>query len=140
MTTAEFLQQQKQIEEDTENSAVSAYKRNNLQIESKIKLVEALYEGILTFNSNAIKSIEDGDIEKRVYWLNRTTAVITELMNALDLEAEGTIAEYLNGLYTQQLRYIFQANRDNSIEPIKMINNVVIGLLDAWREKNGLSN
>jgi len=140
MTTAEFLQQQKQIEEETENSAVSAYKRNNLQIESKIKLVEALYEGILTFNSNAIKSIEDGDIEKRVYWLNRTTAVITELMNALDLEAEGTIAEYLNSLYTQQLRYIFQANRDNSIEPIKMINNVVIGLLDAWREKNGLSN
>jgi flagellar protein FliS len=139
MTTAEFLQQ-KQIEEETENSAVSAYKRNNLQIESKIKLVEALYEGILTFNSNAIKSIEDGDIEKRVYWLNRTTAVITELMNALDLEAEGTIAEYLNSLYTQQLRYIFQANRDNSIEPIKMINNVVIGLLDAWREKNGLSN
>ncbi len=138
MTTAEFLQQQKRIEEETENTAVSAYKRNNLEIQSKIKLVEALYEGILNFNSNAIKSIEDGDIEKRVYWLNRTTAVFTELMNALDMEAEGTINEYLNGLYTQQLRYLFEANKNNSIESIKIINKVVIGLLEAWREKNGL--
>jgi hypothetical protein len=56
MTTEELLKQQTQNnnEEDSENSAVVAYKKNNLQIESKIKLIESLYEGILQFNANAI--------------------------------------------------------------------------------------
>jgi flagellar protein FliS len=134
MTTEELLKQQQQTEDDGENSAVVAYKRNNLHIESKIKLVEALYEGLLNFNSNIIKAIEEGDVEKKIEWVNRSTSIIIELMNALDLDAEGSIADYLNRLYTQQLQYIFEANRDDDIEKVKTVNNVVRGLLDAWRE------
>jgi flagellar protein FliS len=139
MTTEERLRQQKQVEEDNENSAVTAYKRNNLHIESKIKLVEALYEGVLNFNSNFIKAIEDGDIEKKVYWANRSTSIIIELMNALDLDADGTVGDYLNRLYTHQLDQLYSANRDNNIEKIKSVNKVIMGLLEAWREANGLS-
>jgi flagellar protein FliS len=139
MTTEERLRQQKQVEEDNENSAVTAYKRNNLHIESKIKLVEALYEGVLNFNSNFIKAIEDGDIEKKVYWANRSTSIIIELMNALDLDADGTVGDYLNRLYTHQLDQLYSANRDNNIEKIKSVNKVIMGLLEAWRETNGLS-
>jgi len=133
MTTEDILRQ-KQAQEDDENSAVAAYKRNNLHIDSKIKLVEALYEGILKFNSNIIKAINENDVEKKVEWVNRSTAIFIELMNALDLEAEGTIGEYLNNLYTQQLQYLFEANRDNDVSKVELVNKVVQGLLDAWRE------
>ena len=139
MTTEELLRQQ-QVEDDSENSAVTAYKKNNLQIESKIKLVESLYEGILVFNSNIINAMEDEDIERKVNWINRSTAVFIELMNALDLDSKGTIAEYLNNLYAQQLTYLREANVEDDIEKIKLINNVVIGLLDAWRETNNIDS
>jgi flagellar protein FliS len=136
--TTEDLFKVKNAEEETENSAVTAYKKNNLQIESKIKLVQAMYEGILVFNANLIKAIEEGNVEDKVNWTNRSTDIFIELMNALDLDSEGTIAEYLNQLYGQQLTYLREANRDDDIEKVKLINNVVMGLLDAWREVNNI--
>ena len=140
MTTEELLnkQQNNSNEEDSENSAVLAYKKNNLQIESKIKLIESLYEGILQFNANAIKAIQENNVEKKVYWLQRTSSIFIELMNAIDLEAEGTISDYLYGLYGEQLKILFVANKANSIEDILTVNKVVIELLDAWRESNNL--
>lgn len=133
MTTEELLKQQQTTDEEN-NSAVQAYKRNNLHIESKIKLVEALYEGILRFNSNLIKAIEENDVEAKVEWANKSSSIFIELMNALDMDSEGTIAQYLHGLYSQQLRYLFEANRDNDIEKVELVNKVVRGLLEAWRE------
>jgi len=136
--TTEDLFKVKINDDDSENSAVIAYKTNNLQIDSKIKLIESLYEGILVFNANIIKSIKDNEIELKVDWVNRSTAVFIELMNALDLDSAGTIAEYLNNLYAQQLKYLREANKDNDIAKVKLVNNVVIGLLDAWRETNNI--
>ncbi len=133
MTTEELLKQQQTTDEEN-NSAVQAYKRNNLHIESKIKLVEALYEGILRFNSNLIKAIEENDVEAKVEWANKSSSIFIELMNALDMDSEGTIAQYLHGLYSQQLQYLFEANRDNDIEKVELVNRVVKGLLEAWRE------
>ena len=133
MTTEELLKQQQTTDEEN-NSAVQAYKRNNLHIESKIKLVEALYEGLLRFNSNLIKAIEENDVEAKVEWANKSSSIFIELMNALDMDSEGTIAQYLHGLYSQQLRYLFEANRDNDIEKVELVNKVVRGLLEAWRE------
>ena len=138
--TTEDLFKTKHQDDDAENSAVTAYKKNNLHIESKIKLVQSLYEGILIFNANIIKAMEDGDVEKKVNWVNRSTAIFIELMNALDLDSDGTIAEYLNNLYAQQLTYLREANRDNDIEKIELINNVIKGLLEAWRETNNIDN
>ena len=68
------------------NTAHNIYAQNNIGVESPIKLIEMLYEGILRFNAQAKKAIKDGDIEKRVYWINRSSAIITELISILDTE------------------------------------------------------
>ncbi len=47
------------------NLAYSAYSQNNVSIESSEKLIKMLYEGVLKFVSQAKRSIEDGDIEKK---------------------------------------------------------------------------
>lgn len=118
------------------NLALNAYNQNNVQVESPQRLIEMLYEGVLRFNTQAKKAILDDNIEKRVYWLNRSAAIFTELMNSLNLKTEGTTAAYLEGLYAFQLEKITQANMENSAEIIDTINVVVRGLLDAWREVN----
>ena len=116
------------------NLALNAYNQNNVQVESPHRLIEMLYEGILRFNTQAKKAMAEGDIEKRVYWLNRSAAIFTELMNALNHKQEGTTSEYLAGLYSYQLEQITLANMKESPEIIDQINKVVKGLLEAWRE------
>ncbi|WP_442765469.1 flagellar export chaperone FliS, partial [Sulfurospirillum cavolei] len=64
------------------NLAYSTYSQNNISIESPEKLIKMLYEGILRFASQAKRAIEDGNIEKRTYWINRTSAIFAELIHS----------------------------------------------------------
>ena len=114
--------------------AYNTYAQNDVGIESPQKLVEMLYEGILRFNMQAKRSIENDDIEKRTYWNNRSSAILTELLNTLDMERGGETSHYLQGLYTHQLQTLALANTENSVERINEVNKVVKGLLEAWRE------
>lgn len=115
------------------NLAYREYSQNNIGIESPQKLIEMLYEGVLRFNVQAKKAINDGNIEKKVYWINRSIAVITELINTLD-KTQGNVANYLNGLYQYQINLLVQANIDNDTSKLDIVNNVFKGLIEAWRE------
>ena len=101
------------------NLALNAYNQN---------------EGILRFNTQAKKSLAEGDIEKRVHWLNRSASIFGELMNSLNHNEDGATSEYLAGLYAFQMEKITQANMEEDVTLIDEINVVVRGLLDAWRE------
>jgi len=114
--------------------AYSTYAQNDVRVESPQKLVEMLYEGILRFNMQAKRAISLNDIEKRTYWINRSTAIFGELINSLSYDGEGNISEYLHGLYAHQLQMLGQANIENCPEKIDQVNKVVKGLLEAWRE------
>jgi len=127
--------------EDTEkgfqmysNNAHNIYAQNNVGIESPAKLIEMLYEGVLRFNAQAKKAIKDGNVEKRVYWMNRSTAIITELISSLDMEQSGTISHYLEGLYRYQLQLISEAGNENNAQKLDESSNVFKVLLEAWRE------
>lgn len=115
------------------NLAYNTYAQNNVGVESPYKLIEMLYEGILRFNTQAKKAINDADIEKRTYWINRSSAIFTELINTLDF-AQGDIAHYLNGLYTYQLQLLSLAGSEQNSARLDEVNQVVKGLLEGWRE------
>lgn len=105
-------------------------------MESPAKLVEMLYEGILRFASMAKRCIDSQDIEKKIYYINRTTDIFVELLNSLDYEKGGQVAHYLTGLYTHQIKLLTQANMENNKEKIDIVIKVVKGLLEAWKEVN----
>jgi len=116
------------------SNAHNIYAQNNIGVESPAKLIEMLYEGVLRFNAQAKKAIKDGEIEKRVYWMNRSTAIITELISVLDMEQEGDISEYLEGLYNYELQLLTEVGNDNNIDKLDECSNVFKTLLEAWRE------
>ena len=120
------------------NLAYNIYAQNNVGVESPAKLVEMMYEGVLRFNAQAKKAIKDEDIEKRAYWINRSIAVIAELLATLNYDA-GDVSAYLDGLYTYQIKLLTEANLENDPSKIDTVNNVFKGLLEAWRETNGLA-
>lgn len=116
------------------NLAYSTYSQNNVSIESPEKLIKMLYEGILRFTSQAKRAIEDGNIEKRTYWINRTSAIFAELIHSLNYD-NGRVAYYLQGLYTYQLKLLSEANLNNDTEKLDQVMNVARGLLDAWKDE-----
>ncbi|NCB54432.1 MAG: flagellar export chaperone FliS [Epsilonproteobacteria bacterium] len=116
------------------NLAYSTYSQNNISIESPEKLIKMLYEGILRFASQAKRAIEDGNIEKRTYWINRTSAIFAELIHSLNYD-NGRVAYYLQGLYTYQLKLLSEANLNNDNEKLDQVMNVARGLLDAWKDE-----
>lgn len=121
------------------NFAHNIYTQNNLGIESPEKLVTILYEGVLRFNAQAKKAMKDSDIEKRVYWLNRSTAIIIELISALDMKQMGTISQYLEGLYNYQIQLLADAGNEKSVEKIDECSGVFKVLLEAWRESTNVA-
>ena len=114
--------------------AYNAYTQNNLQIESPEKLVEMMYEGILRFVSLAKRSFSDNDVEKEVYWINRTIAIFSELIASLDYDQGGDISHYLSGLYTYQIKILSEALAKNNPVKLDETINVTKGLLEAWKE------
>ena len=117
------------------NLAYNEYTQNNISIESKEKLIEMLYEGILRFNFQAKKAISEKDYEKKSYWINRSVDIFVELINSLNFNG-GEVAQYLSGLYSYQIQLLSSANAKNSTEDLDTVNKVVKGLLEAWREIN----
>jgi len=115
------------------NTAHSIYAQNNVGIESPEKLISMLYEGILRFNAQAKKAVKDSDVEKRVYWTNRSVAIITELINTLDM-SQGQIAQYLGSLYDYEIKLLGEASAENSVEKFDEVNNVFRELNAAWKE------
>ena len=122
------------------NNAHNIYAQNNVGIESPTKLIEMLYEGVLRFNAQAKKAVKDGDFEKRVYWTNRSVAIITELISVLDHTQPGDISNYLDGLYNYQIQLLAVAGIENSIDKFDECSNVFKVLLEAWRETEDVAN
>lgn len=121
------------------NLAYNTYTQNNICVESPEKLIQMMYEGILRFNMQAKRSINEHDVERRTYWINRSNAVVAELINILDYKY-GAVAHYLSGLYTYQLRLLAEANLNNDSTKLDEVNQVFKGLLEAWKESTDVAN
>lgn len=120
-------------------AAHNIYAQNNIDIESPSKLIEMLYEGVLRFNAQAKKAIKDGNIEKKVYWVNRSTAIITELISILDFDKPGDISKYLDGLYTYEIQLLSQACTESNVKKLDEVSNVFKSLREAWSETNNVA-
>ncbi|MBV5321861.1 MAG: flagellar export chaperone FliS [Sulfuricurvum sp.] len=123
----------------TTNLAYNTYTQNNIGVESPEKLIQMMYEGILRFNMQAKRSINSNDIERRTYWINRSSAVVSELINILDYN-QGDISNYLSGLYSYQFRLLVEANLHNDSTKLDEVNQVFKGLLEAWKESTDVAN
>ena len=119
------------------HKAYSAYQQNHAMVESPEKLIEMLYEGVLKFASLAKRSIQIADKEKKVYYINRTTAIYVELISSLDMKG-GNIAEYLSGLYNYQLTLLMEANIKNDVDKLDEVLSVASVLLETWKEETSL--
>ena len=100
-------------------------------------LILKLYEGIIKYLSFVKNSMENGDVEAKFTYINKSIAIFDELRNVLDFDG-GDVAYYLDGLYLYQIETLFSAGIDDNVNSINQVMKVVQGLIDAWKDETGL--
>jgi flagellar protein FliS len=110
------------------------YRSDELHTADPRKIVLLLYEGAINFLKAAKECATLKDVSGRAYNINRATAIVLELLNALDFERGGEVARHLRDLYVFLLRRLIEANKGNQPAIIAECIPVLETLHDGWNE------
>ncbi len=110
------------------------YKEVDVNTASPLQLVVMLYDAAILSLQQARDHIKKKDIEGRSKALNHCNSIITELQSCLNLKEGSEIASSLDRLYDYMKHRIFEANVDQSSEPLKEVEGLLENLCSAWRE------
>lgn len=96
------------------------------------QLVVLLYDHLLVTLRRARLAIEAGDVERRVELLDKSRAVLGELLGTLDLEQGGELAHGLQSLYA----FLYCELLDQGLRPdvarLDRVTCIVDDLRGAW--------
>jgi flagellar protein FliS len=95
-----------------------------------VELIIMLYDGAIDFLDKAATAINMREVPIKIKYIDKTMAIIEELLKALNLEVGGEIAINLQNLYLYMMKELVLANAQNDINKL----NHVIGLLKNLRE------
>ena len=116
---------------------IEVYNHQNAVTDDPYMLILKLYEGLLKYLSYVKSSMEEGDVEQKFTYINKSIAIFDELRNVLDFDG-GDVAYYLDGLYLYQIETLFSAGIDDNINAVEQVMKVVKGLIEAWKDETGL--
>jgi flagellar protein FliS len=112
----------------------TAYQDTEVLTASQERLVSLLYEGLLKRLRQAGKQIAAGDIEGKSQSLQKASAIVYELLSSLDFEAGGELASRLAGLYGYFAQEIMEIGRDQDVDRLEALTEMIASLYEAWDE------
>ena len=86
------------------------YQKANVTTADRVRIVVMCYEGCIANASRAQEEMRKGNVADKGVYLGKAAAIVTELLNTLDKERGGEIAERLELLYRYVLNSFSQAN------------------------------
>jgi len=111
---------------------INQYQKVQVMTADRIRLIIMLYDGVLKFNRCANRAIEEGNIEARNTYINRSQAIIGELKNSLNMEEGGEIGENLARLYDFSIDKLGEANLKNDTTAVNAVSRVIGELKSGW--------
>lgn len=115
------------------NPDLNAYKQNQINTASSEQLVLMLYDGARKFIKQAIKSLQDGDMQSANYNLIRAQNIVAGLMCGINLEA-GEIADNLFELYQFMHSHLIQANLKKDSQYAQEVLEMIEEIRGAWAQ------
>nr|WP_321468868.1 flagellar export chaperone FliS [uncultured Desulfobulbus sp.] len=116
------------------NGYVNQYLTNTVNSASPEQLMLMLYDGAIRFVSLGIQAIENGIIDKRAYYINKTSAIISEFAATLDHSHNPKLAEDLDALYSYMLNRLLAANLKNDTAPLIEVKKMLSDLRATWAQ------
>lgn len=117
----------------TSQTAYQQYKQVQVKTANREKLLIMLYKGCIKFLRLAKKGIQEENIEMANEYILRSQDIIKELMNTLNREQGGQIAENLYNLYDFMNRQLIEANVRKDTAPIEIVEDMMLELLETFQ-------
>ncbi|MBN2290208.1 MAG: flagellar export chaperone FliS [Candidatus Glassbacteria bacterium] len=114
------------------NQGVNEYKEMSVLSAKPEQLILMLYDGALRFLRQAIKNLEEKNLEPAHNNLIRAQNILTELIASLNFDKGGEIAMNLFRIYEFMHYTLVQANVKKDPEPARKIHEQLITLRDSW--------
>jgi len=117
-------------------TGINAYKKGGLKQDvasaDPHKLTLMLMQGALDKMAYAKGCIERKDFAGRSEHLSRTTAILLNLRDTLDLSTGGEVADNLFALYDFMVQRLTDANMQNSLKIVDEVISLLSPIRDAW--------
>jgi flagellar protein FliS len=107
--------------------------KSGTSTKDSVKIISMLYDGAVNFTRVAKSKIEIGDSAGRTLYIKKTSAIVKELSDSLNMDG-GEIAGNLQNLYAFVLESLIKADSQNDLKAINEAERVICILKDAWDE------
>ncbi|MBN8193946.1 flagellar export chaperone FliS [Bacillus sp. NTK074B] len=114
------------------NNPYAAYQNNSVNTASPGELTLMLYNGSLKFIHIAKKAIEEKNIELKNTNIQKTQAIVNELMVTLNTDLE--VSQNLMSLYDYINRRLTEANIKNDVSILEEVEGLITDFRDTWKE------
>jgi flagellar protein FliS len=120
--------------------ALNAYTQTKVATAyNPVELVIMLYDGAIEFLDKAAAAINMKDPVRdvslngvKIKYIEKSLAIIEELLNSLNIEVGGEIALNLQNLYLYMMRELVLANAENDVDKVKHVIGLLRELREAW--------
>jgi flagellar protein FliS len=117
-------------------NGLQAYQRVNAQTSitdaDSHKLIQLLYNGALERINMAKARMQAKDFEGKGKLISKAIEIIGGLRGFLDFEKGGDLALRLETLYDYMERTLFDANRNNDLEKLDEVANLLRSIKEGW--------
>ncbi len=117
----------------TKNNA-NPYEAREILTASPTRLVVKLYEQAIASLRQAVKAIENNDVNRRWRANKRAMDVIEYLCQTLNMEKGGEISANLERLYHFMLRRLLDVDLRNDPQPAKEVIGLLEPLYQSWSQ------
>ncbi|MBM3381477.1 MAG: flagellar export chaperone FliS [Betaproteobacteria bacterium] len=117
-----------------QNNPYRAYQKTQVTTAKPEKILLMLYEGAIKFTKLAILRMREKNLSEKGKYISKTLAIVSELMNTLDHEKGGQIAADLENLYMFMMDKLIEANMNNRVEELEVVERLLTTLYTAWQD------
>jgi flagellar protein FliS len=98
------------------------------------ELVVMLYKGAIRFLASAIEAVGTKDLQTASNKFLLAQAIITELIETLDMKQGGELAQNLGRIYEYMNYRLVDANMRKDADPAREVQTLLRELLPAWEQ------
>ncbi|MEK6704695.1 MAG: flagellar export chaperone FliS, partial [Bdellovibrionota bacterium] len=108
-----------------DNYVARQYKQTAIKTSNRCQILLMLYEAAIQYVKKAVIAIEKRDLEAKGVAIGKAHDIINELINTLDFNVGGNIAQDLDRLYNFMVEQLIKANLENTKEPLLVIQKLL---------------
>lgn len=108
------------------------YQNNAVNTASSGELTLMLYNGCIKFIKQAVKDIEEKNIEGKNRNIQKAQRIIQELMVTLDQKIE--LSKQILPLYEYMYNRLIEANLKNDVQLLEEVQGLVVDFRDTWKQ------